>query len=33
MGVEALVAAIDRLSLERKQAPGLAIWRDALAGL
>jgi len=30
MGVERLVAAIDRLSLERKQAPGLAIWRDAL---
>lgn len=31
MGVERLVAAIDRLSLERKQAPGMAIWRDALA--
>jgi len=31
MGVENLVAAIDRLSLERKQAPGMAIWRDALA--
>jgi len=31
MGVEKLVAAIDRLSLERKQAPGMAIWRDALA--
>ena len=30
MGVETLVAAIDRLSLERKQAPGLAIWREAL---
>lgn len=30
MGVERLVAAIDRLSLERKQAPTLAIWRDAL---
>jgi hypothetical protein len=30
MGVEALVAAIDRLSLERKQPPTLAIWRDAL---
>lgn len=29
-GVERLVAAIDRLSLERKQAPGMAIWRDAL---
>lgn len=33
MGVENLVAAIDRLSLERKQAPGMAIWRDALAEL
>lgn len=30
LGVERLVAAIDRLSLERKQAPALAIWRDAL---
>lgn len=30
MGVETLVAAIDRLSLERKQAPTLAIWRVAL---
>lgn len=30
LGVERLVAAIDRLSLERKQAPTLAIWRDAL---
>jgi len=30
IGVERLVAAIDRLSLERKQAPGLAIWREAL---
>lgn len=30
LGVEKLVAAIDRLSLERKQAPTLAIWRDAL---
>jgi hypothetical protein len=28
--VERLVAAIDRLSLERKQAPTMAIWRDAL---
>jgi hypothetical protein len=27
---EALVAAIDRLSLERKAPPTLAIWRDAL---
>jgi hypothetical protein len=25
-----VVAAIDRLSLERKQAATLAIWRDAL---
>ena len=31
MGVERLVAAIDRLSLERKQAPGIAVWRAALA--
>lgn len=31
MGVEQLVAAIDRLSLERKQPAGLAVWRDALA--
>jgi hypothetical protein len=30
MGVERLVSAIDRLSLERKQAPTMAIWRDAL---
>ncbi len=30
MGIEQLVAAIDRLSLERKQAPTLAIWREAL---
>lgn len=30
MGAERLVAAIDRLSLERKQAPTLSIWRDAL---
>jgi len=30
IGVERLVAAIDRLSLERKQPPTLAIWRDAL---
>jgi hypothetical protein len=30
MGVEALVAIIDRLSLERKQPPGMAIWREAL---
>ncbi len=33
MAVEQLMAAIDRLSLERKQAPGMAIWRDALAEL
>lgn len=30
IGVECLVAVIDRLSLERKQAPTLSIWRDAL---
>ncbi len=30
IGVENLVAAIDRLSLERKQPPTMAIWRDAL---
>lgn len=30
LGVERLVAAIDRISLERKQAATLAIWRDAL---
>lgn len=30
LGVERLVAAIDRISLERKQAPTLAVWRDAL---
>ncbi len=29
LGVERLVAAIDRISLERKQPPTLAIWRDA----
>lgn len=33
MGVELLVGAIDRLSLERKQAPGPAIWREALEQL
>lgn len=31
MGAEKLVEAIDRLSLERKQRPTLAIWREALA--
>ena len=31
IAVENLVAAIDRLSLERKQPPTMAIWRDALA--
>lgn len=31
IGVERLVAAIDRLSLERKQPPTLAIWRDAVS--
>ena len=30
LGVERLVGAIDRLSLERKSPPGMAIWRDAL---
>lgn len=30
MAIERLVAAIDRLSLERKQAATLSIWRDAL---
>ena len=30
LGVERLVSAIDRLSLERKQAPTMAIWREAL---
>lgn len=33
MGVERLLTAIDRLSLERKAAPGMAIWRDALTQL
>ena len=30
MAVERLVGTIDRLSLERKQAPTISIWRDAL---
>ncbi|MFC0588127.1 ATPase [Novosphingobium aquiterrae] len=30
LGIERLVAAIDRLSLERKVAPTLSVWRDAL---
>ena len=30
LGIERLVASIDRLSLERKAAPTLSIWRDAL---
>ena len=30
-GIERLVRAIDRLSLERKQPPTLFLWRDALA--
>ena len=30
VGVERLVAAIDRISLERKAAPTLAVWREAL---
>ncbi len=29
-GIEAVVAAIDRLSLERKTPPTLSVWRDAL---
>ena len=33
MGAERLVATIDRLSLERKQAPNRSIWRDALEEL
>lgn len=33
LGVERLVAAIDRISLERKQPPTMAIWRDALEEL
>lgn len=33
LGVERLVAAIDRLSLERKVAPGPGIWREALEEL
>lgn len=33
MAAEKLVAAIDRLSLERKQPPTLAIWRDALEAI
>ncbi|WP_201742344.1 P-loop NTPase family protein [Novosphingobium ovatum] len=30
MGAERLVAEIDRISLERKCAPGAAVWREAL---
>ena len=30
LGAERVVATIDQLSLERKQAPTLALWRDAL---
>jgi chromosomal replication initiation ATPase DnaA len=30
LGIERLVEAIDRLSLERKQPPTAAIWREAL---
>ena len=30
LGIEVLISAIDRLSLERKQAPTMAIWREAL---
>ncbi len=32
LAIERLVEAIDRLSLERQQAPTQAIWRDALDG-
>ena len=30
LGIEVLISAIDRLSLERKQAPTMAVWREAL---
>ena len=33
IGAERLVATIDRLSLERKVAPGPGIWREALGEL
>jgi hypothetical protein len=33
LGAERLVATIDRLSLERKAAPGPAIWREAIEEL
>jgi hypothetical protein len=33
MAAEALVAAIDRISMERKAPPTLSIWRDALEEL
>jgi len=33
LAVEQLVATIDRLSLERKVAPGPALWREALEQL
>ena len=33
LAAERLVATIDRLSLERKQAPTMALWRDALEEL
>ncbi len=32
-GIEALVATLDRLSMERKQPATLALWRDALEGV
>jgi hypothetical protein len=32
-GIERLVTAIDRLSMERKQPPTLSIWRDALEAI
>jgi chromosomal replication initiation ATPase DnaA len=33
LGVERLIDAIDRLSLERKQPPTLSIWREAIEEL
>jgi hypothetical protein len=33
LGVERLVSEIDRLSLERKAPPGMAIWREALEAI
>ena len=33
LALAALVAVIDQISLERKVAPGMAIWREALERL